>query len=185
MLNDILKNRTGDFEKALEHFVEEAAKLRTGRAHPGLVENVIVDYYGTKTPLKQMASINVPEGRQIVIQPWDKNALSEVEGALRNSELNLNPTNDGTLIRLTLPALTEESRELLVKTLNQKAEASRISIRGIREEIWQELQKETEEGSLSEDDKFRGKDELQKIVDEYNKKIETLRKKKEEEILTI
>lgn len=185
MTQELFSERKPAFEKVIEHFVEEAAKLRTGRAHPGLVENIMVDYYGNKTPLKQLATITIPEGRQIVIQPWDKNALGEVETALRNSELNLNPSNDGSLIRLTLPALTEESRETLVKTLNQKAEASRISIRNIREEIWQEIQKRAETGRLSEDDKFRGKDELQKVVDEYNKKIESLREKKEKEILTV
>ncbi len=180
-MNEAIIQRKENFEKALAHFAEEASKLRTGRAHPGLVENILVDYYGSKTPLKQIATINIPEARQITIQPWDKNALEAVATALQTSDLGLNPSNDGNLLRLNLPALTEERRKDLVKTLNSRAEEGRIAIRTIREEALQDIQKQT----ISQDETFRAKEDLQKVVDEYNEKLEALRKKKEEDILTV
>ncbi len=185
MIKELIAGKESDFQKAVEHFESEAAKLRTGRANPGLVETLLVDYYGTKTPLKQIASINIPEARQILIQPWDKGSLVMIEAAIRESDLGLNPGNDGQNIRITLPSLTEERRKDLVKTLNHRAEEGRIAIRTIREEVWKEIQECERSGDISEDDKFQGKDELQKVVDEYNQKLETIRKKKEEEILTV
>lgn len=185
MIKEMIQGKRVDFENAIEHFVEESAKIRTGRANPGLVENILVDYYGTKTPLKQIASINIPEARQILIQPWDKGGLVMIETALRESDLGFNPSNDGQNIRITLPALTEDRRKDFVKTLNNRAEDARITIRTIREEIWKDIQDKEKSGDISEDDKFQGKDELQKVIDEHNAKIETLREKKEQEILTI
>lgn len=185
MINDIINKRKDDLEKAIEHFKEETGKLRTGRANPSLVEGLLVDYYGTKTPLKQIASINTPEPRTIAIQPWDRGALAAIESAIRESDLNLNPNNDGTLVRINIPMLTEERRREMVKVLNQKGEEARISVRSIREEIWKEIQEAEKRGEISEDDKFKGKDEIQKIVDEYNKKIEEIRAKKENEMMTV
>jgi ribosome recycling factor len=185
MVKELIEEKKESFEAALEHFENEAAKIRTGRAHPGLVENLMVDYYGTKTPLRQMAAINIPEARQILIQPWDKGSLVLIEAAIRESDLGLSPGNDGQALRLTLPALTEETRKTLVKTLNQRAEDARIAVRNIREELWKDIQDLEKTGDISEDDKFAGKDELQKIVDDYNQKLEGVRKKKEEEILTV
>lgn len=185
MYNEVIDKRKGDLEKAIEHFKNELGKIRTGRANSALVEDLLVDYYGTKTPLKQIASINTPEPRQIVIQPWDKGALVSIEAAIRESDLNLNPNNDGTLVRINLPMLTEERRRDMVKMLNQKAEEGRIAVRSIREEIWKEIQDTEKEGKMSEDDKFKGKDKLQEIVDEYNKKIEEIRARKEAEIMTV
>ncbi len=185
MVKELIEEKKNDFTAAVSHFEEEAAKLRTGRANPALVEGLLVDYYGTKTPLKQMATITIPEARQILIQPWDRGALVYVETAIRESDLGLNPTNDGATVRITLPALTEDRRKELVKALNQRAEDARISIRTIREEIWKDIQDLEKDGAIGEDDKFRGKDDLQKIVDEYNGKIESLREKKEKEILTV
>lgn len=173
------------FEKAVSHFEGELAKLRTGRAHPGLVEGLSVDYYNTATPVKQIASVTVPEARQILISPWDKGALTQIEAAIRESDLGLNPVNDGSVIRVTLPALTEERRKELVKVLNGKAEEARIAIRAVREDIWKDIQEAEKAGNMGEDEKFRGKDELQKVVDEYNSKLETLREKKEQEIMTV
>jgi ribosome recycling factor len=173
------------FEQAVEHFIEEAAKLRSGRANPALLEGILVDYYGTRTPLKQIANVTIPEARQILVQPWDKGAMQPIETAIRESDLGLNPGNDGNVIRITLPQLTEERRRELVKALNARAEESRISIRSTREEIWKEIQDLEKAGTIGEDDKFSGKDELQKVVDEYNAKIEALREKKEKEILTV
>ncbi|MBI2439428.1 MAG: ribosome recycling factor [Candidatus Moranbacteria bacterium] len=185
MVKELIDEKKTDFENAVEHFISEAAKIRTGRANPGLVENLSVDYYGTKTPLRQIASINIPEARQILIQPWDKGSLVMIEAALRESDLGLNPVNDGQSLRITLPPLTEDRRKDLVKVLNQRAEEERIVVRTIREDIWKDIQELEKDGGISEDEKFRGKDDLQKIVDEYNTKIETLRERKEEEILTV
>jgi ribosome recycling factor len=185
MYRNIIDAKKGELEKAIEHFTVELGKIRTGRANPALVENLMVDYYGVKTPLKQIASINAPEAKLLVIQPWDKGALVYIESALRESDLGFNPNNDGQVIRLNIPALTEERRKELVKLLGQVAEEAKISVRNAREEAWKEIQDAEKDGKISEDDKFSGKDYLQKIVDEYNKKIEEIREKKEKEIMTI
>ena len=185
MYNEIIKKRENDLEKAIEHLKTEMGKIRTGRANPSMVEDLLVDYYGTKTPMKQVASINTPEPRMIVIQPWDKGALTAIETAIRESDLNLNPNNDGILVRVNIPMLTEDRRKDMVKVLNQKTEDGRIVVRSIREEIWKEIQDSQRDGKISEDDKFKGKDKLQEIVDEYNKKIEDIRTKKEAEIMTV
>ena len=185
MYKQIADNKKIDLEAAIEHLNAEMGKIRTGRANPALIENLTVDYYGVKTPLKQIASINVPESRSLVIQPWDKGALVYIESALRESDLGFNPNNDGQVIRINIPPLTEERRKELVKVLNQRAEDAKISVRNVREEVWKEIQEAEKEGKISEDDKFSGKDYLQKIVDEYNKKIEEIREKKEAEIMTI
>lgn len=185
MIKELIDAKEESFEKAIAHFEGEMMKLRTGRAHPGLVEGLTVDYYGTLTPIKQLASVSVPEPRQILISPWDKGALAKIEGAIRESDLGFNPLNDGVGIRVTLPSLTEERRRELVKVLNAKAEEAKISIRASREEVWKDIQEQEKEGAIGEDDKFRGKDELQKKVDEYNNRLEALREKKEEEIMTV
>lgn len=185
MIKELIAEKIVSFENAVEHFANEAAKIRTGRANPGLVEGLLVDYYGVRTPLKQIAAIAIPEARQIVISPWDKGSLVQIEAAIRESDLGFNPVNDGQVIRITLPALTEERRHDLVKALNSRAEESRIAVRTVREEIWKDIQDLERAGGISEDDKFHGKDELQKVVDEYNDKLETARKKKEAEILTV
>lgn len=185
MIKELIDEKKQSFENAVEHFAGEASKIRTGRAHPGLVENLMVDYYGTRTPLRQIASISIPEARQILISPWDKGSLVLIEAAIRESDLGLNPGNDGVALRITLPALTEETRKNFVKSLNQRAEEARIGVRTVREEIWKEIQDLEKTGDISEDDKFAGKEELQKVIDDYNQKLETLRKKKEDEILTL
>jgi len=185
MIKELLQSHQESFDGALDHFNLEASKIRTGRANPALVENISVDYYGTRTPLSQMAAISIPEARQLLIQPWDKSTLTLIEAAIRESDLGLNPGNDGNGIRIILPALTEETRKTLVKSLNNRAEEARIAIRAIREDIMKAIQDAEKKGEITEDDKFAGKDELQKVVDEYNQKLEALRKKKEEDILTV
>jgi len=185
MYNEIILKKRKDLDKTMEHLQFEFGKLRTGRANPSLVEDVMVDYYGTKTPLKQIASINTPEPRQITIQPWDKGAIGPIEGAIRESDLGLNPINDGIFIRLNIPVLTEERRKDLVKALNSRAEDGRIALRNIREEVLKEVQSIEKEGLISEDDKFRAKEKIQSIIDDYNKKIEDIREKKEKEIMTV
>lgn len=185
MYKQIVDGKKNDLEKAVEHLIVEIGQIRTGRANPALVENIMVDYYGTKTPLKQVASINVPESKLLVIQPWDKDSLVNIESAIRDSDLGFNPNNDGQVIRINIPSLTEERRKELVKVLNQRTEEGKISVRNVREEAWKEIQEQEKEGKISEDDKFSGKDYLQKVIDEYNKKIEEIREKKEKEIITI
>lgn len=185
MYQEIISGKRAELEQAMGHLKHELGKIRTGRANPSIVEDIMVNYYGTKTPLKQMAAINAPEPRQITVQPWDRSALSAIEGAIRESDLGFNPVNDGLLIRITIPMLTEERRRELVKVLNQKAEEGRIAVRNIREDAWKEIQEAEKEGLMAEDDKFKGKEKLQELIDEYNKKIEDLRAKKEGEIMTV
>jgi ribosome recycling factor len=174
-----------EFEPAVEHLKGELAKIRTGRANPGLVEDIPVDFYGQKTPLKQLANVSVPEARQLLVLPWDKNALAPIEKAIRDSDLGLTPNNEGDKVRIIFPDLTSERREELAKLAKRSGEEARVKIRNLREEIWREVQRKTESGELTEDDKFRLKEKLQEIVDEFNKTIQEVVEKKEEDIKTI
>ncbi len=185
MIKEIIEKKKPEIEKSLEHFKEELNQVRTGRASTALVENLLVDYYGAKSPLKQVANITVPEPRTIAITPWDKDNLVNIEKAIRESQLNLNPNNDGQVIRINIPALTEDRRKELIKLLNQKAENARIALRKHREDAWDEIQKMEKDGRIGEDDKFIGKDKLQEMVDEYNAKIEDIRVRKEQDVMTI
>lgn len=173
------------FEHVLEVFAKDITSLRTGRATPALVEDIEVDYYGTKTPLKHMAAIHVTGPAEIQIQPWDKSALKAIEEALQKSKLGINPIVDKDLVRLTLPQLTQERRQQLVKLLKEKAEEARIAIRREREDALRKVQKLFDEKKLREDEKFRAKDDVQKLVDEYNGKIEKTVERKEAEILSV
>lgn len=185
MLEQIISNSKPAMEKAVERLKEETAKLRTGRANPSMVEDLLVEYYGAKSLLKQVASINVPEPRLIVIQPWDKGSLVYIEKAVNEAQLGLNPVNDGQVVRIAIPPLNEERRQELAKTLGKYAEEAKVGVRQAREAAWDEVQDLVKNGKLGEDDKFRGKDMLQKNVDEYNGKIEEIREKKEKEIMEI
>lgn len=185
MEKEIIGKKQEAFDKTLEHFKEELAQFRTGRASVSLVENLKVDYYGTSVPLKRVASLSAPEARTIMISPWDKDNLVNIEKAIRESQLGLQPNNDGQVVRINIPQLTEERRKELLKVLNQKTEEARIAIRKIREEIWEEIQNLEKEGKISEDEKFSGKDKLQEVIDGYNEKIEELREHKEKEVMTI
>ena len=181
MYRAILEKNKANFEKVVSHFKEELGKIRTGRASSAMVENLTIEYYGSFSPLKQIASISVPEPRMIVISPWDKGGLSIIEKAIRESDLNLSPVNDGQIIRINVPALTEDRRREFVKILNNVAEGARVSVRRCREDVWDEIQAL----NIGEDDKFQGKEKLQKIVEEYNAVIEDVRKKKEVEIMQV
>ena len=174
-----------NLEKSVEKLKQELAGLRIGRATGALVESLIVDYYGTKSPLKQMAAISVPDSRTIVIEPWNHDHLVNIEKAINNSDLGLNPNNDGKVIRLIIPPLTEERRQELVKILHQKTEEARISIRNLREDVWEEIQNLEKNGKISEDDKFQGKDDLQELINEYNEKVKKISEEKEKEIKTV
>jgi len=185
MYKEAIERKKPEFENMLEYFKEELNQLRTGRASAALVENLNVDYYGSKSPLKQVASISIPEPRTIVISPWDKGSLVNIEAAIRESQLNLNPMNDGQVVRINIPALNEERRKELVKVLNQKTEDAKITVRQIREEIWNEIQQMEKDGKIGEDEKFIGKEKLQEAVDANNKMIEEIREKKEKDIMTV
>ena len=173
------------FEKIVEHLKNEVASLRTGRATPALVEDLEVDYFGSKTPLKAVASISSPEPRSLVIQPWDKNAIQPIEKAIQSSSLGLNPVTDRDVIRLSIPPLTEERRKELVKLLGRYLEEARIKVRRDREEAVKEVDRKEKAKEISEDEKFREKSEVQKQVDEINKKIEDMGVSKEKEIMAV
>lgn len=180
-----LTKKESEFAKAVEHLKSELKTLRTGRASSQLVEHLEVEYYGAKTPLIQIAQIAVPEPRSITIQPYDKNALKDIEKAVQTSNLGINPINDGTYIRLNIPQMTEERRKELVKVVSQMVERARVTIRNIREELWKEIQREEKEGEISEDDKISAKEDMQKMVDKHNEEIKRLAEAKESEVLTI
>lgn len=185
MIEQTLKTTKENFEKALAFLKGDLNTLRTGRANSALVEKIRVSYYGAPTPLIQLASINVPEPRSIVIQPFDINSIKEIEKALNDSKLGLNPMNDGRLIRLNLPALTEERRKELVVILKQKLEEGRIAVRNHREEAWKLVKKAEAAGEISEDEKYQAQEKLNKLVTECNEKIEQIGRKKEEEITSV
>lgn len=179
---EILHNTEEKMKKAVESVTREFCEIRTGRASPSLVEGLHIDYYGAPTLLKQLASISVPDARLIVIQPWDPTVIGEIEKAILKSNLGINPSNDGKLIRLTIPPLSRERRQELAKVVNKMAEEGRVSLRTIRREAKESLEKLEKDKVIAEDDKFRGIDELQKLIDKYIAKIDETLKNKEKEI---
>ena len=172
-------------QAALAHFKEELRAVRTGRAHPSLVEDVQVEAYGSMQPLKALAGISIPEPRTIQIQPWDKSITKAVEKALQQSDLGLNPTVAGEVIRLALPELTAERREELTKIVNTKAEAARIALRNTREEFLKAIKQEVADGAKSQDELERAKKDAQTLIDKYNSEIDTAAESKAEQIKTI
>lgn len=173
------------FDKAIDHFKQELGGLRTGRANPALVENVMVESYGSKMPLTHVASVSIPDAKTIAIQPWDKGNIGPIEKAIQAANIGLNPVNDGMLIRLSIPSMTEERRKEMVKLLGQVSEKAKISIRNVREEILKEFKKRQEEENLTEDDLAGMKKDLQEVVDKYNEQIKEITTAKEKEIMTI
>ncbi len=181
---EIIKKVKPEFEKAFNFLEKEAAKIRTGRASPALVEDIIVDCFGEKFPLKQLGSISLPEPKKIVIQPWDRSYLEPIEKALFNhSNLGISPVVDKDVIRINLPPLNEEYRKGLLRILSEKQEESRKTMRRWRDEAWEETQEKFKEKEIREDDKFRAKDDLQKLIDEFHKKIDELVERKKKEIM--
>lgn len=182
---NIVKDNEAEFNKAIDHFKADISSLRTGRATPALVEDIPVEAYDQRMELKGVASINIPDPKSIVIEPWDKGLIKNIEKALAASEIGVSPVVDGTVIRLNMPPMTEENRKDMVKILKQKAEHARISVRNVREKIRDEINKAEEEKEISEDEKFRFQEELDKHVSDLNKKIESIAEEKEKEIMTI
>jgi len=186
MLKDMKKEIDAKMHKALESTQRELSEVRTGRAHPGLIEGLHVDYYGTPTLLKQMASISVPEPRTIVIQPWDPTAIAEIEKAIvNNPKLGVTPSNDGKILRLQVPQLSSDRREELKKVAKQMAEQGRVSLRTIRRDANDKIKKMQAEGTISEDEGFRSQDEIQKLTDKYITDIDRTLEKKIEELVEI
>ncbi len=173
------------FDKAIDHLKQEVSGLRTGRATPALVEDIPVEAYGTKQPLKTLASINVADAKTINVEPWDKSILAGIEIAIRNSQLGINPVNDGKLIRLPLPELTQERRNELIKVLHQKLEQARIAIRKIREEARAKIDASLKAKEIGEDERYTLQDELEKLVKEYNESVKLVGEEKEKEITTV
>jgi len=178
----IIDNIKPEMDKTVEHFTEELKKIRADRATPSLVEDIVVDCFDQRLPLKQLAAISCPEQRQILIQPWDRSYTKDIIVALQKSESKLSPMIEESSIRIILPPLTEEYRRDLLKLLSAKKEEARVSLKNIREGAWKEIQEKTREGEITEDDKFRAKEELQKVLDDYNKKVEEMIEKRENEI---
>jgi ribosome recycling factor len=185
MIDDVFNDAKDRMTKAVEALRRELATIRTGRAHPGLVEHLRVDYYGVPTPLNQLATISVPEPRLLTIQPWDRQAMGAIEKAILKSDLSLTPTNDGAIIRLSIPQLTEERRRELAKVVHKKVEEGRVEIRNIRRDGHDELRRLQREKLISEDDQFRGQEKLQKLTDEFVQQVERLGEEKEAELLAV
>lgn len=172
-------------QKAVEITASEFASIRTGRASPALVERLVVDYYGTDTPLNQIATISAPEPRLLVIHPYDKNSLSDIEKTINQSDLGLVPSNDGEIIRLPFPQLTEERRKELTKVAKSRAEEGKVAIRNLRRELIDTLRHQEKSGELTEDDLHRGMEEAQELTDKYVGEIEELLQEKENELMEI
>ncbi len=181
----ILTSAEDRMKKSLAALQEELGSLRTGRASAALFERIKVQYYGNPTPLNQVATVSVPESRLVVIQPWDKAALPEIEKAIQSSELSVNPNNDGKVIRINIPPLTEDRRKDLVKVARNMAEQSRVAIRNIRRDANDDLKKSQKASDISEDDEKRGIDQIQKLTDSFIEKIHEIIEAKEKEILEI
>jgi len=182
-IKDVFNKYKIEIDKSLEFLKTELQKVRTGQASPSLVEDVVVDYMGSKMPIKHLGSISCPEPRQILIQPWDKTCLEAIEKALHQANVGVSPVVDKDQIRLTLPPLTEEYRKELIRSLSEKKEATRQALRRWRQEISKETEALFSGKLISEDEKFKAKDELQTFTDDYNKKIDEAVEKKEKEIM--
>lgn len=185
MPNQIIQEAAQKMQAAFQHLQEEFSQLHTGRANAGLVEGIMVEVFGSTMPIKALASIAVPEANQITIQPWNRDQLASIEKAIKNSHLSLNPNNDGILIRLILPPLTEERRKELVKLVSKYAEDGRVSVRNARHDALKKLTAMEKNKEISEDELAGKEKALQKEVDEFNGKIEEYSRNKEKDIMTI
>lgn len=184
-VNDLMADAEARMKKAVEVLRKELASIRTGRANPALVEGLQVDYYGVPTPLNQLATITAPEARLLVIQPWDRSALSAIERALLRSDLGLTPTNDGQVIRLSLPPLTEERRRELVRLVRRRVEEGRVAVRNVRRDILDRIRTMERNKELSQDEARRAQERLQKVTDAHIEQMDRLAEAKEAEIMEV
>ena len=182
---DVLKEVSRKMDQSLQALKRELVTLRTGRATPSLVEDLSVDYYGTPTPLKQIASISAPDARAIIVQPWDKQALREIEKSLMKSDMGFNPTNDGNIVTVPIPPLTQERRQDMVKLLKRKLEEGKVSVRNVRRDGLETLRKMEKDKNISQDENRRSQDQLQKTTDSHVKDIDQVGAAKETEIMQV
>ena len=180
----IIEDTVEHMDKCIHHVSQAFAKIRAGRAMPNMLDGILVEYYGNPTPINQVASVNTPDARSLVIKPWEKKLVNEIERAIINSDLGLNPQNDGELVRLNIPALTEERRKELVKQSKHEAELGRVSIRNVRKEANDQLKQLLKE-HVSEDEVKKAEGRIQELTDEYIKKVDELLEKKDQEIMTV
>ena len=185
MLEDVYKDARERMEKAVAVLKQDLASLRAGRASPALFDKIMVDYFGSQMPIKQLANISVPEPRLLVVQPWDKKAVAEIERAILKSDLGLTPNSDGTVIRLAIPQLTEERRKDLVKVCRKKAEDSRVAIRNIRRDANEELKRMEKASEITEDQFRKAQEEIQKITDKMIEAVDKVLADKEKEIMEV
>ena len=179
---EILKDSEGKMKKTMETLLREFSEVRTGRAQPALIEDMHIDYYGTSTPVKQIAAVSSPDPRQILIHPWDANAIVEIEKAINSSKLGITPTNDGKVMRLVFPPLSTERREEFIKVIKDMAERGRVTLRSLRRDANEKVKKVQSEGHMSEDDKFKAEQEVQKMTDRHIQEIDALLEKKSKEL---
>ena len=185
MVEDVLKTAEERMKKSIDSLKKEFAGIRAGRASVSLLDKVMVDYYGTPTPVNQVAKVTVPEARMIVIQPWEKTILHDIEKAIMKSDLGLSPNSDGTTIRLAVPQMTQERRQEVVKTVNKKAEEAKVSLRNIRRDGNDAIKKQEKAKEITEDDSKRGQEKMQKLLDTYVKQVDSARATKEKEVMEV
>jgi ribosome recycling factor len=185
VIDDLLKDAREHMDKSVDATRGKFGSVRTGRASPSLLDRINVDYYGAQTPLKQLATIHAPEARLLTVQPYDKSSIKAIERAIMESDIGLTPSNDGVLIRLSIPELTEERRKQLVKVVRQLAEEGRVAIRNIRRDVMHDLRELRDAGEAGSDDEHRAEEALQKLTDQKVSELEALLKGKEEEILEV
>lgn len=185
MLENVKKETQDRMGKSIENLKKEFSRIRTGRATPSLLDGITVDYYGSIMPINQVATITIPEARLLIIQPWEKSMLGTIEKAIQASDLGLNPQNDGNLIRLPIPALTEDRRKELCKTSKKISEESKISLRNIRRDSNEKFKKAEKDKEITQDEQKKGLDEIQKLTDEYIKNVDELLANKEKEIMEV
>ncbi len=185
MINEILTDSETRMGKTVDSLRQELTRIRTGKANPALLDNIKVPYYDQEMPLKQVASIAVPDPKQIVVQPWDKSILGEVEKAIQKADLGLNPHNDGSFIRIPIPPLTEERRRDLVKAVKNMVEDSKIALRNIRRDANEQLKKAEKDGKVSEDESHRAQDKVQDAINDKSNELDQLLKRNEEEIMEV
>src|SRR3989454_2683062 len=184
-LSDILKTAEHKMTRAVEILNTDLQSVRTGRAHPALLDRIQVDYYGSPTPINGVANISAPDPRMMLVQPWDRTMLGPIEKAIQKSDLGINPTNDGQVIRLALPQLTEERRKELVKQVQQRAEEARVAVRNCRRDALDHLRKAEKDGGMSQEDERRAQDRLQKLTDTFVKRVDEVSRNKETEVLEV
>ncbi len=182
---DIIQNVKPEMDERMSHLKNELLKIRTDRATPSLVEDIVIDSYSQRLPLKQVAAISCPGQRQILIQPWDKNMVKDIVSAIHKSKTDLSPVPEEGAVRISLPSLTEEYRKKLMKILSEKREEARVELKRLREKALKEIQEKAKTGEIREDDKFKGKDELQEIIDKYNKEVDEMIERREKEIMEV